>query len=209
MPRIFRKKDKKPPAEDVPVPLNIKCGKCVRLVSYSTIKCFTGISAVFLIGNIVFSFILFSSAVNITNHLGAYINMISMGDGHILPSLQAMPALFFLIIDFALIYFTYKLFDPEKKPGLNRIMYILLMISLVLIVIILLLLLVIIQHIYATNEELHDGIVQAMTNYASNSLYKKQVDRLQIEFQCCGSKKYDEWYNITWYDSSLSKNNAV
>lgn len=28
---------------------------------------------------------------------------------------------------------------------------------------------------------------------------------MQIEFQCCGSKKYDEWYNIQWYDTSLIK----
>lgn len=213
MPRIFGRKGKKdaagPPKDDVPGPLNIKHGKIVRLVSYDTIKCLTVMSVIFLIGNIIFSFILFSSAVSIANHVGAYINMISKGDGHILPSLQALPVLLFLIIDCALVYFTYKLFDPKENPGLNLFVFILLMISLVLIIIILLLQFVIIQHIYSTNQAMHDGIIQAMTNYASNSLYKKHIDSLQIKFQCCGSKKYDEWYNITWYDASLVKNNTM
>ncbi|KAJ8913475.1 hypothetical protein NQ315_013855 [Exocentrus adspersus] len=188
-----------------PVPLIIKHGKLVRLVSYSTINFLTAVSVVFLIGNIIFSFKLFSSAVSIANHLGAYINMISSGDGHILPSLQAIPVLFFLIIDCALLYFTYKLFDVEKKPRINKILFILLMISLTLMFVILLLLIVIIKHIYGTHEEIHNGIIEAMNNYAGDSKFKKQIDMLQIEFQCCGSKKYVEWYNISWYDSSLVK----
>lgn len=211
MPAFFKKKFeevKKPPEEAGDVALVIKHGKLVRVVSFKTIKFLTGVSAALLISNIIFSLKLFSSSVNITTYLGAYINMISKGDGHFLPSLQAIPVLFFLILDVALMYFVYKLFDPEVKPNLNRIMFVLIMVSLILILATLVLLFVIIGHIYGTHEKLHNGIIQAMSNYSSNSIYKSQIDRLQIEFQCCGSKKYDEWYNITWYDPSLSKNNA-
>ncbi|XP_023309977.1 peripherin-2-like [Anoplophora glabripennis] len=212
MQALFKKKAKKvpqsPTEDESPVPLVIKHGKLVRLVSYNTIKFLSGVCAVLLIGNIIFSLKLFWSSVSITTNLGAYINMVSKGDGHILPSLQAIPVLTFLIVDFALMYFTYELFDPELKPNLNRILFMLIMVSLILIVVTLVLLIVIIQHIYGLHEELHNGIIEAMSNYASNSVYKSQIDRLQIEFQCCGSKKYDEWYNITWYDSSLTKNNA-
>ncbi|KAJ8926426.1 hypothetical protein NQ314_021214 [Rhamnusium bicolor] len=184
---------------------NIKCGKPVRQVTYQTIKFLAYVSAVFLTGTIIFSIVLFISSVNIKNHLGHYINMVASGDGDVLPTLQAIPALFFLIMNIMLGIVTYQLFDAERRPTLNWILFILLMVTLLLIFVIFILLFVIMQHIYKTHEELHNGIVDAMKNYSSNSLYKAHIDRMQIEFQCCGSKKHIDWYSIPWYDSSLVK----
>lgn len=63
---------------------------------------------------------------------------------------------------------------------------------------------IILGHIYGSAKEIEDGIIKAMEKYAVNSYYKKQIDKLQIEMQCCGSNKYDDWFNITWLDKALS-----
>ncbi|KAJ8945088.1 hypothetical protein NQ318_005268 [Aromia moschata] len=205
-----KKTEEKPTTSATPIGnLNIKFGKPVRQVSYGFIKFLAAITAVSLVCILIFSIKLFSSAVGIRNHLGHFINMVSSGDGEVLPSLQALPVLVFIFLDIGLVYVLYKVFSPKENAKMNWLLFLLLMISLGLIFFIIILLFVVISHIYGAHEELHNGIVEAMKIYSSNSMYKKQMDRLQIEFQCCGSKKYDEWYNITWYDTSLVKKGAT
>lgn len=59
-------------------------------------------------------------------------------------------------------------------------------------------------HVYGSSKGIEDGIIKAMEKYSENSFYKKQIDRLQFEFQCCGSNKYNDWYNISWMEKSMS-----
>ncbi|KAJ8984381.1 hypothetical protein NQ317_003529 [Molorchus minor] len=200
-----KEKDKSPAFE---TNLIIRNGKLVRQISYNGIKFIAGLIAAFLIALTIFSFKLFLSAINIRNHLGYFINLVSRGDGEVLPSMQALPVLIFIIIDFTLMYAVYRIFDAEERPSMNRILFLLIITSLLIIIAILIFLFIIMAHIYGEHEGLHSGIVKAMRNYSNNSAYKKKIDRLQIEFQCCGSKKYDEWYNITWVDTSLAKKGA-
>lgn len=97
------------------------------------------------------------------------------------------------------------MFNTEKQPKSNWILFILIIIDVVLVFITFILIIYILSHSYSSHDELHSGITKAMGNYASNSFYKVKIDRLQIEFDCCGSKKYDEWYSIKWYDEKLTK----
>ncbi|CAG9823665.1 unnamed protein product [Phaedon cochleariae] len=185
--------------------VEVKLGKPVYDVTFKTIKLLTMLSLIFIFCSIIFSLKLFSSSVSIKNHLGSFINMISSGDGEKLPLLQSLPVLFFLILDVILAFFLFKLFDRNRKSKFNYLLYIFIMIAVGLVFVTLVLIIVVLNHVYGSHANLHDGIVEAMSNYSTNSLFKRRIDRLQIEFQCCGSKKYDEWYNITWYDTSLSK----
>lgn len=198
-----------PSADKSKSPVAVKFGKPLLQVSYGTIKCLTAMSVIFLVGNILLSLKLFLSAVSVKKRIGIFINMVSKGDGEILPMMQALPVLVFLSIDVACGFFLLKLFDVEKKKKINWFLFLCIVVSLVMIVITLVLVISIIAHIYHAHEGLHNGITEAMMNYSGNSVYKKQIDRLQIEFQCCGSKKYDEWYTITWYDKNLLKNSET
>nr|XP_023017754.1 photoreceptor outer segment membrane glycoprotein 2-like [Leptinotarsa decemlineata] len=187
----------------------VKCGRPEFDVTFRTIKLLTAMSLSLIILCILFSLKLFASSIGIRKHLGQYINMVSEGDGSKLPVLQAIPVLCFFLVDVAFVFFIFKIFDRKKQNKFNWFLYILLMMSVALICITFILLIVVLSHVYSENEGLHNGIVEAMNNYSGNSLYKKRIDRLQIEFQCCGSKKYDEWYNIKWYDTSLVKKAAT
>ncbi|RZC40535.1 KRR1 small subunit processome component -like protein, partial [Asbolus verrucosus] len=158
--------------------------------------------------DLILSFKLFVSAVQIRSHLGYFINMISSGDGNVLPSLQAVPVLFFLLINVVMCFNIYMAFDQIERPGLNRIMFLMVIIGFILLIVLFIIIICVISHAYSEHQSLHDGIVTAMNNYSTSTVYKSQIDRLQIEFQCCGSKKYDEWYTIKWLDPSLEQEGA-
>ncbi|KAG5876667.1 hypothetical protein JTB14_027144 [Gonioctena quinquepunctata] len=203
---------KEPENEVEPEPLRlvkVKFGKPLLDITFRTIKILATMSFCLIICNIMYSMKLFISSIKIRQHLGYFINMISEGDGSKLPVLQAMPALGFLIVDVIFSYFLFKIFNRKQQVRLNWFLYLTVMVALGLILITFILSIVILGHVHGNHEKLHNGIVEAMHNYSSNSLFKKRIDRLQIEFQCCGSKKYDEWYNITWYDTSLVKKGSI
>ncbi|XP_044254049.1 rod outer segment membrane protein 1-like isoform X2 [Tribolium madens] len=164
----------------------VKDGFSVRVVEYKTIK-------------------LMSSFLTIRSHLGYFINMITSGDGDTLPALQAVPVLFFLIINLLMCYYVYAVWEPSEQPNANRTMFFLIILALVMVVVLLIIIISVIAHAYSTHQKLHDGIVTAMNHYLNSTTYKSQIDRLQIEMQCCGSKKYDEWYTIKWQDQTLEK----
>lgn len=113
------------------------------------------------------------------------------------------------MLNVVFIFLIFKLFNTEKQPKFNWIVFILIIVESAFIFITFILIIYVLSHSYSAHEELHNGISDAMKNYSSNSWYKVQIDRLQIEFDCCGSKKYDEWYNITWYDEKLSKGKTI
>lgn len=183
----------------------VKSGFPVRVVEYKTIKLITCFLILFLIIDMFFSCRLFISAIQIRSHLGYFINMIASGDGDTLPTLEAVPVLFFLIVNLIMCYCIYSVFDPDEKPGANRFMFLIIIIGAGFMIVILVIIISVIAHAYSTHQKLHDGITTAMNHYLNSTKYKSQIDRLQIEFQCCGSKKYDEWYTIEWLDKTLEK----
>lgn len=184
---------------------NIKYGFPVLTAEFKRIKLITSSLTIFLLIDLVYSCKLFISAIRIRSHLGYFINMISTGDGDILPSLQAVPVVFIFLVDIAILVFVYFTFDQMERSTLNLFMLITVLIGFILLIVILIIIICIMAHIYSAHESLHDGITTAMRNYSTNPLYKRQIDQLQIEFQCCGSKKYDEWYVTKWMDSSLEE----
>lgn len=185
--------------------LDIKCGKFIFVVEYSTIKIITTITVLAILLSIIYCLGIFLTATKIKLHIGELINMVSKRDGDVLPTLFALPALLCLLLNFVALFLIYRVFGDDKRDWLNSVMYVFILVCLATIIIICVVCVIILTHIYGKHEKLHDGIKDAMKNYSSNSQIKKEVDLMQIEFQCCGSKKYDEWYDIKWMDTSLEK----
>ncbi|XP_049820583.1 peripherin-2 isoform X2 [Aethina tumida] len=117
-----------------------------------------------------------------------------------------MPALLFLLVNTGELYVILKIFDKTPRQFYNRVLFILILISLVLIVLVIMIMIIILVEVYRPHPDMHEGLKQGMLSYSNNSLIKTTIDTLQIEFQCCGNKKYDEWYSINWSDKNyLSK----
>ncbi|XP_046571098.1 photoreceptor outer segment membrane glycoprotein 2-like isoform X2 [Haliotis rubra] len=45
---------------------------------------------------------------------------------------------------------------------------------------------------------LHQGLYTALKMYKSDQGIKAAVDRLQLDFRCCGSKIYSDWFHVSW-----------
>ncbi|KAI4491420.1 hypothetical protein M0804_002812 [Polistes exclamans] len=43
-----------------------------------------------------------------------------------------------------------------------------------------------------------DNLIEAMDNYANDDRVRSCVDAVQMEFQCCGSEDYRDWFHISW-----------
>lgn len=201
----------------------VKFGKPVLQVPFKRIKVFVLMFMMLFLLVVILSFNLLFTAVKIRSHLGSFINMISSGDGEVLPSLLALPVFLFLCLDCAILFFLYKIFSKKKSPGVNGVLFMLILVAAVLVPLLkqllnyvfpgpshfqvvttLVFVFVTLGHVFGSSKSIEDGIISAMAKYQVNSFYKKLIDRLQIEFQCCGSKKYDDWYNITWLEKSTA-----
>lgn len=185
--------------------LIIRCGKPVLYVEYRAIKIIAVITILTAIFAIIYCVSIFVAAVKIKLDVGVLINMVTRKDGDILPTLFALPALLCLLLNGGTLLLIHKTFRKQKRPWLNTILYVFVLVCLASILIIIIFCITVLTHIYGKHQKLHDGIIDAMKNYSTNSKIKREVDLMQIEFQCCGSKKYDEWYDINWLDSSLIK----
>lgn len=185
--------------------LNIKCGKPIFVIDFKKVKLIMLATILLAIATILFCLGIFVAAVQIKLKIGVLINMISKNEGNFLPTVFVVPALLCLLLNIGIMYLIYAAFKPEQRGVINLVMYFVVLICLVVVVIILLICIIILAHVYASDADMHNGIIDAMMNYSSQSDIKQYIDMMQIDYQCCGSKKYDEWYDIQWYDTNMVK----
>ncbi|KAK5643812.1 hypothetical protein RI129_007657 [Pyrocoelia pectoralis] len=160
---------------------------------------------------IIYSINLFFSAIEIRRTVGDYINMVTEKDGNNLSNFLVIVAILSLPSNALSVYLLYISLtsDMSKKFQIGNLMYSLPFVFLGAVCSMSIICVMVLTHIYSQHVALHDGIAEAMNNYSSNSEFKTTVDKLQLQFDCCGSKHYNEWYNIVWYDSNLnSKKNS-
>lgn len=185
--------------------LKVTCGKPIYVVSFKTIKIITVATILFSVITIFDCMQIFINAIKIKLTIGILINMISKNEGNFLPTVFVVPALLCIFLNAGILYFIYLSHAQDQRPYTNLMMYIMVLVCLLVEKIIIVICIIILAHVYAANEQLHNGIIDAMRNYATQSDIKLQIDMMQIEYQCCGSKKYDEWYDIQWYDANMVK----
>lgn len=181
----------------------IRCAAFSLDLQHGGIKIIAYITVAIAIWNIAYCIYLLGFAISTRQDVGDYINMVSENDGTIMPILAVFPAILCLVMNIALLYLLFKAFSVNAKPNINKLMYSFVLLSIGTIFIILMICLMVLARTYSSRKSLHDGIMEAMNNYRSDSLIKSRIDSLQIQFQCCGSLQYKEWYEITWYDTNL------
>ncbi|XP_055956988.1 photoreceptor outer segment membrane glycoprotein 2-like [Patella vulgata] len=42
------------------------------------------------------------------------------------------------------------------------------------------------------------GLLSSMKLYKENETVKEMIDRTQLEFRCCGSTSYKDWFEVSW-----------
>lgn len=181
-------------------------GKPILKVSFRTIRYIAIFSSAYIFITIMYIFSLLIECITVKYHVGDFVDMVDT-DGYVLPTGLAIPSLLGLLLCVLSLWFIYKTCrcDYVKRPGLNRLFFLFIIFIVACVCLIFIISIMLLAHSYSAHESLHDGITEAMSNYGLDSTFKRHMDMLQVEFQCCGSKKYSEWFNITWYDVNMVK----
>jgi hypothetical protein len=137
--------------------LVVRYGFLVRVVEFRSIKLITTFLILLLVIDLFFSCKLFVSAIQIRSHLGYFINMVSSGDGDTLPSLQAVPVLFFFVTNVVMSFFLFSAFDNFERSSLNRLMFFTILFGAILLLVVFIIIICVISHAYSAHESLHDG----------------------------------------------------
>lgn len=59
------------------------------------------------------------------------------------------------------------------------------------------------------SSALGDGLLAGMKKYKEEAEFKPEIDYLQMNYKCCGSDSYKDWYDVTWVSSKyLDKGNS-
>ena len=53
-------------------------------------------------------------------------------------------------------------------------------------------------HVGELEDSLASGIMTAMKAYKNDMTTKEEMDVLQIEYECCGSRSYQDWFKVSW-----------
>lgn len=53
-------------------------------------------------------------------------------------------------------------------------------------------------HIGHLHNSFANGLLGAMEQYKIDPLYKEDIDVLQMEYECCGTHDYRDWFKISW-----------
>lgn len=51
------------------------------------------------------------------------------------------------------------------------------------------------------SSALGEGLLAGMKKYKNDPDVKPEIDDLQMTYECCGSKNYKDWYNVSWVAS--------
>ena len=65
-----------------------------------------------------------------------------------------------------------------------------------------------IVHVGELQDSLASGILTAMKSYKNDLTTKEEMDTLQIEYECCGSKAYQDWFHVAWVHPDYLSNAA-
>lgn len=87
---------------------------------------------------------------------------------------------------------------PRKRPTWSKFLLPYVILLCIVILGILISGIVCFVHINLLHHSFGKGIKTAMKIYSTDSFKKQIIDRLQIEFKCCGSSHYTDWFITPW-----------
>ncbi|XP_022081594.1 uncharacterized protein LOC110974327 [Acanthaster planci] len=66
------------------------------------------------------------------------------------------------------------------------------------------------SHRLHLHHSFHRGLIKAMKNYKDKEAVKREINQLQVEFECCGNEGYEDWFALQWIaDDYLDKTNEI
>jgi peripherin-2 len=59
------------------------------------------------------------------------------------------------------------------------------------------------SHRSVIEDSLKNGLFSVMKLYKKDMEFKVLIDKLQIQYRCCGSNRYEDWFSISWVNEDF------
>ncbi|XP_015590994.1 uncharacterized protein LOC107265747 isoform X2 [Cephus cinctus] len=134
---------------------------------------------------------------------GNYLNLVTPGDGYLWPALIIVAAilcapLYVLGLRFCIRLRLKRNFSAEESLRLNKDLFAHIIFCVASIFLTTFINAASIVHSSTFYSRIQNGLLEAMENYVSDVVAKVRIDSVQIEFHCCGSNSYKDWFFIPW-----------
>lgn len=128
------------------------------------------------------------------------VDLIRDYSGHFLPPMIISIGFIYLVVNLAGGKICMDNAKPEKRKKMRSVFAIYIYVSTVMCILIILTSIFCFAQIIHLHKAFHNGIAVAMKKYRFNLRLKETIDRLQIEFKCCGNTAYTDWFSTPWID---------
>lgn len=156
------------------------------------------LSAAFSGSLTIFGIFLSVFAAYIKRTIDDKLHLIANYDAEVLPSFLLTVGIIVLVTNLILTKVCYDLAYPIPRVRWQNLLILLILYLLVAIWFIFAASMMCFSHRSLIEEGLGAGISSMMNNYHHKKEAKVTLDLLQLEYQCCGSKDYNDWINIHW-----------
>ncbi|GFO34722.1 photoreceptor outer segment membrane glycoprotein 2-like [Plakobranchus ocellatus] len=149
------------------------------------------------------SFLLFAYALHIKVTVDSRMALIETYNSDALPGIFVAVGIINLIQNISAIYILLKLRDPEAREDGLKYMIAVLVGGIILVLFEVTSAIVSFVHIGILDDEFRKGIKKAMEEYVKGGELKKEIDGVQMDYECCGDKTYTDWFHHAWLASDL------
>ncbi|VDI79204.1 peripherin-2 [Mytilus galloprovincialis] len=119
-------------------------------------------------------------------------------DPDVLPSFLLTVGIIMFVTNLVMAKVCYDSGYPETRGRFQNLLILFLLYLFVIIWFIFAASMLCFSHSSEIKDSLKDGITKMMNVYHNEPKAKLLIDRLQLDYHCCGSEKHEEWYAIGW-----------
>ncbi|CAG2199483.1 PRPH2 [Mytilus edulis] len=119
-------------------------------------------------------------------------------DPDVLPSFLLTVGIIMFVTNLVMAKVCYDSGYPETRGRFQNLLILILLYLFVIIWFIFAASMLCFSHSSEIKDSLKDGITKMMNVYHNEPKAKLLIDRLQLDYHCCGSEKHEEWYAIGW-----------
>ena len=147
---------------------------------------------------ILLSLILIGIGAYVKISVEGFMHLVEDYDGDTFPYLMIGVGLFSLILNGGAGFLFFMSNNPKKREMLRPFYFVYIALASVVAVVILVGGGMCFAHIGHLAESFQNGLTASMDMYRNAPHKKKEIDLLQMNYQCCGSDHYEDWFSIDW-----------
>lgn len=87
---------------------------------------------------------------------------------------------------------------PDNRLKTKNLLYVYLVVEFVICIVVFSCGILCFRHVTFLKTAFHGGLTIAMDKYQVGKEIKQRIDELQMEYHCCGSNTYTDWFRVDW-----------